>query len=623
MVASASPGASCVHGREVETRPIKGPDLAASVLRRTRRADELLSSAKDRAENIMIVDLLRNDLGRVCEYGSVRVPAVCRLESFRTVHHLVSEVRGRLRVGMTPIDLLRAAFPGGSVTGAPKVRAMEIITELEQTARGSYCGSLGYLGFDGNADTSILIRTFTAGRGWFQFPVGGGIVADSVPEREYEETWHKAEGLLLRAQRLNSGVPMILEGIVTTVSPQSAVNVAPMGPRIDGDMRRFLLRPFPTSQTCQNLRKHGEGVLHVTDAVLLLARAAVGKLEPLPEMMPAAKVRGFVLTGACRYFEFRVPSIDDSEERVRTRCETVHVGRIRDFFGFNRGKHAVVEAAILATRVDILPLAGIAEEIEKPARGQNRRRAGTGGLHVLERLRAGSGACARAARMIRVVSGSRLHFGVFSFGGGSGERFFGGAGMMIDAPAVVASVEPASAWSADGPRASRALDFARSFAASFDAGTIPPHVIHVEAMPPEHAGLGSGTQLGLAVARALAESAGVKNTGAEELAAKVARGQRSALGIHGFTHGGFLVEAGKRSCEAVSPLVARVVFPEEWRLVLAIRRPSPACGPAEIEAFRQLQVSGVSLPTDALCRLVLLACCRRSRPAICHLGDAV
>jgi beta-ribofuranosylaminobenzene 5'-phosphate synthase len=209
--------------------------------------------------------------------------------------------------------------------------------------------------------------------------------------------------------------------------------------------------------------------------------------------------------------------------------------------------------------------------------------------------------------MIRVVSGSRLHFGVFSFGGGSGERFFGGAGMMIDAPAVAVSVAPASAWSADGPRASRALGFARQFAATFDAGTIPPHAIQVEAMPPEHAGLGSGTQLGLAVARALAESAGVKICGAEVLAAKVARGQRSALGILGFAHGGFLVEAGKRPGEDISPLVARVAFPEDWRLVLAIPSAEPGLhGPAEIAAFRRLQVSGVSLPTDALCRLVLL-----------------
>lgn len=209
--------------------------------------------------------------------------------------------------------------------------------------------------------------------------------------------------------------------------------------------------------------------------------------------------------------------------------------------------------------------------------------------------------------MIRVVSGSRLHFGVFSFGGGANERFFGGAGMMIDEPAVVVSVEPAAVWSADGPGAARARTFANQFAASFDAGTIPPHAIHVEAMPPEHAGLGSGTQLGLAVARALAESAGLKDTCPEALAARVARGQRSALGIHGFAHGGFLVEAGKRPSELVSPLVARVAFPENWRLVLAIPSAEPGLhGPAEIAAFRRLQTEGVSLPTDTLCRLVLL-----------------
>ena len=144
----------------------------------------------------MIVDLLRNDLGRVCEYGSVRVAKLCELESYRTVHHLVSEVVGRLRPGMTAFDLLRAAFPGGSVTGSPKVAAMEIIAELEPTARGPYCGSLGYIGFDGAMDTSVLIRTFTLGRGWAQFPVGGGIVADSDPAGEYEETLHKAAGLL-------------------------------------------------------------------------------------------------------------------------------------------------------------------------------------------------------------------------------------------------------------------------------------------------------------------------------------------------------------------------------------------------------------------------------------------
>jgi para-aminobenzoate synthetase component 1 len=197
-VASASPERFLrVEDGDVETRPIKGTRPRGATPAEDRaRAQELLASAKDRAENVMIVDLMRNDLGRVCQYGTVRVPAVCRLESYRYVHHLVSEVRGRLRPELGPVDLLRAAFPGGSVTGAPKVRAMEIIAELEPTARGPYCGALGYIGFDGAMDTNLLIRTFTVARGWIQFPVGGGIVADSDPRREYEETLHKAEGLV-------------------------------------------------------------------------------------------------------------------------------------------------------------------------------------------------------------------------------------------------------------------------------------------------------------------------------------------------------------------------------------------------------------------------------------------
>ena len=182
---------------EVETRPIKGTRPRSGDPAADRAAEaELLASEKDRAENVMIVDLLRNDLARVCRPESVRVGQLCGVEAYEHVLHLVSAVRGRLRENCSPIDLVRAAFPGGSVTGAPKVRAMEIIAELEPTARGAYCGSLGYLGFDGSLDLNILIRTITAGRGWWQFPVGGGIVADSTPEREYEETWHKAEGLL-------------------------------------------------------------------------------------------------------------------------------------------------------------------------------------------------------------------------------------------------------------------------------------------------------------------------------------------------------------------------------------------------------------------------------------------
>ncbi len=198
QLASASPERFLqIRNGDVETRPIKG------TRRRTARpeadlfaGDDLRASEKDRAENVMIVDLLRNDLSRVCRPESVRVTQLCQLELYEYVQHLVSAVRGRLRAGMGPLDVLRAAFPGGSITGAPKVRAMKIIAELEPTARGPYCGALGYVGFDGNCDTSILIRTITAGGGWWQFPVGGGIVAQSDPAREYEETWHKAEGLI-------------------------------------------------------------------------------------------------------------------------------------------------------------------------------------------------------------------------------------------------------------------------------------------------------------------------------------------------------------------------------------------------------------------------------------------
>jgi uncharacterized protein len=160
---------------------------------------------------------------------------------------------------------------------------------------------------------------------------------------------------------------MILEGIVTTISAAGDVNIAPMGPRVDADMQHFLLRPFNTAQTYHNLRTHGEGVLHVTDDVLLLARAALGKLDALPPLTPARKVRGWVLADACRLYEFRVIGIDDHEERVSIDVEVVHHETLRDFFGFNRAKHAVVEAAILATRTDFLPLEEIDAEYRKLA----------------------------------------------------------------------------------------------------------------------------------------------------------------------------------------------------------------------------------------------------------------
>ncbi len=158
--------------------------------------DELEESAKDRAENVMIVDLVRNDLSRVCTPESVRVEALCRRERYATVQHLVSIVTGRLRPRFGPLDALLAALPGGSVTGAPKHRACEIISDLEPVARGAYCGSIGYLGLDSSADWNLLIRTFVAGNGATTFSAGGGITAASLPDAEHAESLHKAEGML-------------------------------------------------------------------------------------------------------------------------------------------------------------------------------------------------------------------------------------------------------------------------------------------------------------------------------------------------------------------------------------------------------------------------------------------
>jgi len=186
-----------VDGQDVETRPIKGTRKRKSLPEAdlfTR--DELRESEKDQAENVMIVDLLRNDLSRVCLPGSIRVPCLCGVESYETVQHLVSVVKGKLRPELDFWDLLRATFPGGSISGAPKIRAMEIIAELEPTCRGPYCGSLFYAGANGQCDSNLLIRTFVQKDGWLQLGVGGGIVAQSDPVSEYEETLTKASGMI-------------------------------------------------------------------------------------------------------------------------------------------------------------------------------------------------------------------------------------------------------------------------------------------------------------------------------------------------------------------------------------------------------------------------------------------
>lgn len=199
-VASASPErlVSLEANGAIEARPIKGTaPRGADALQDAALARALLASGKDRAENLMIVDLLRHDIGRVAEIGSVRVPALCTLESFAQVHHLVSVVQGRLRDDATAVDLLRVLSPGGSVTGAPKQRAMQVIAELEQCARGPYCGAMVRFDFDGGMDSSILIRTLAIREDEVAAHAGGGIVAESDPAAEWAEMMLKLRPLLV------------------------------------------------------------------------------------------------------------------------------------------------------------------------------------------------------------------------------------------------------------------------------------------------------------------------------------------------------------------------------------------------------------------------------------------
>ncbi len=197
-ISSASPERFLiVKNGEVETCPIKGTRAHVENPSKDRaNKNDLNSSEKDHAENTMIVDLMRNDLSKVCAANSVEVVELCKLETFTSVHHLVSTIRANLRHNKDAIDLLRACFPGGSITGAPKIRAMEIIEELEPTRRGAYCGSIGYIGFDGNMDSNILIRTLTYENDTVSLQTGGGITADSTPDSEYQETLDKARAII-------------------------------------------------------------------------------------------------------------------------------------------------------------------------------------------------------------------------------------------------------------------------------------------------------------------------------------------------------------------------------------------------------------------------------------------
>jgi len=185
----------------VEARPIAGTRKRSTNLQADQAlVKELISHPKERAEHIMLIDLVRNDLGRICQHGSVEVNELMVIETYEHVHHIVSNVRGRLQAGQSPLDIIHAVFPGGTITGCPKIRCMEIIAELEQMPRDAYTGSLGYINRDGSLDLNILIRTMIQfekeGESIVRFRAGGGIVADSIAERELEEAGHKAKGLI-------------------------------------------------------------------------------------------------------------------------------------------------------------------------------------------------------------------------------------------------------------------------------------------------------------------------------------------------------------------------------------------------------------------------------------------
>jgi anthranilate synthase component 1 len=197
VISSSPERLVAVRGRNVHTRPIAGTYPRSPDAGQDRAlSQDLLRHPKERAEHVMLIDLERNDLGRVCRTGSVRVAELMTLESYRHVHHIVSEVSGELREGITPAQVIRAVFPGGTITGCPKVRCMQIIAELEQTPRAAYTGSMGYINRDGSLDLNILIRTIVRNGNEISLRAGAGIVADSIPERELAETRAKARGML-------------------------------------------------------------------------------------------------------------------------------------------------------------------------------------------------------------------------------------------------------------------------------------------------------------------------------------------------------------------------------------------------------------------------------------------
>jgi len=386
---------------------------------------------------------------------------------------------------------------------------------------------------------------------------------------------------------------------VTTVSDEGEMNLAPMGPMVDEAMTTLVLRPFQTSTTFRNLMQRPEGVFHVTDDVLMLAQAAVGRIDPLPLMVDAEVVSGQVVANACRWYEFRIEEADTSSERSVLTARIVHSGRTRDYFGLHRARHAVLEAAILATRVHLLEVEDIRSQIdqlgiivEKTA-GPTEQRAFDLIRDYVAEAHASPTGC-------RVQTGARLHLGLVT-GGTRSAPCFSGAGLMIDEPGVLLEAEPSGTCEivSRGPGENRQgqspSDTDVQRAGAWLEGVVSKlHRacrITLHEVIPRHTGLGSGTQLALAVATAAGAISGQESP-ASRLAMEVGRGVRSGVGIHGFEQGGFLVDGRTGHTPSSPQCLARCEVPGSWRFVLAGPESGEGMsGQAEREAFGRLSPS--------------------------------
>jgi beta-ribofuranosylaminobenzene 5'-phosphate synthase len=375
---------------------------------------------------------------------------------------------------------------------------------------------------------------------------------------------------------------VILESIITTLDDDGAVRIAPMGPEVSDGFDHFVLRPFQTSRTYANLRRTRQGVLHVTDDVELMARAAIGQFEQVPRHRPAPVIHGVILEDACRWYAFEVESMDDREPRASLYCRVVGEGRQRDFLGFNRARHAVVEVAILVTRLALVPPDTVLAEmrrleplVEKTGGPAERRAFGLLRQFVYEHCD------------LHVRAPSRLHFGLFSFGNPG--RQFGGVGVMVAQPALHLIIRPADAFTTSGPLADELFTCAQRCCDVWGLPGLPSCRIELESAPPRHVGLGSGTQLACAVVTGLGAWYRRPPLSPEDLARATGRGRRSAVGTYGFVHGGLIVESGRLPDDVLSPLERRLAVPAAWRFVLVeCDQQAGLAGLDEQQAFAQL-----------------------------------